>query len=206
MAAFRAAIEADVGIECDLRLSRDGFAMVFHDESLERLCGQSVLTRSLYAAALMQMPLAGSDQRIPWLGELLQLVDGRVPLLLELKSEPGVELLCAAVACDLRRYRGPCAVMSFDARVGRWFAEHMPDVRRGIVIGADESPLERWFKLRISRAQLAAVETDLVETPWAQTLRLSGMPLLTWTVRSAERRKALADQVDALIWEADGRP
>ena len=85
MAAFRAAIDADAGIECDLRLSRDGFAMVFHDASLERLCGIDVAPESLDAVALMAFRLDGSAERVAWLGDLLALVDGKVPLLLELK-------------------------------------------------------------------------------------------------------------------------
>ena len=148
MAAFRAAIDADVGIECDLRLSRDGFAMVFHDNSLDRLCGVNVEPESLHAAALMQFRLAGSGERIPWLGDLLALVDGRVPLLLELKRRSGAQSLSAPIAhlCRATRvaldgYRGPVAVISFDASVGNWFAAHAPSVRRGLVLDGSDKPL-----------------------------------------------------------------
>ena len=95
--------------------------------------------------------------------------------------------------------------MSFDPRVGRWFSKHAPEIRRGIVIGAKESVLRRWAKLRTSRAQFAAVETALVPTRWAQDLRRR-MAVATWTVRTASQRETLANQVDALIWEGDGRP
>jgi len=113
--------------------------------------------------------------------------------------------LAAEVAADLSSYRGETGVMSFDPRVGRWFSKHAPDILRGIVIGAKESPLQRWAKLRMSRAQFAAVNTHVVPTRWAQALRRR-MPLATWTVRTAGQREALANQADALIWEGDGRP
>ena len=209
MASFRAAIDADVGIECDLRLSRDGFAMVLHDSSLERLCGIPVEAESLHAAALMQFRLAASDQRITWLGDLLALVDGRVPLLLELKRRTGstapIDHLCAATLAALRSYRGPVGVMSFDPRAAAWFARHAPDVRRGLVISDRLSTLGRWTAMRLANPDFLAVHRAVLDRPWVARARRT-MTVSSWTIRTAAEGVAAERRADALIWEADGRP
>jgi glycerophosphoryl diester phosphodiesterase len=210
MAAFRAAIAEGAGIECDLRLSRDGFAMVFHDSSLDRLCGVRAETETVHAAALMALPLAGSDQRIPWLGQLLELAGETVPLLLELKVRAGVppppvDLLCRTVAQSLARHRGPVGVMSFDPRVPSWFSRHAPEIPRGLVI-ADALPAwRRSVALAMAQADFIAVETSAAARPWVARQRRA-RPVASWTVRTSAERIALSDRVDSLIWEGDGRP
>ncbi|NJC04764.1 glycerophosphoryl diester phosphodiesterase [Sphingomonas kaistensis] len=210
MAAFRAAIAAGAGIECDLRLSRDGFAMLFHDSSLERMCGIAAETESVHAATLMALPLGATVERIPWLGALLELAGDDTPLLLELKTRAGdppppIDLLCRTVARDLARHRGPAGVMSFDPRVGAWFARHAPDIPRGLVI-ADATPgWRRFAMLGVARPTFLAVETAAAARPWVAAARRR-WPVSSWTVRTAVEREALSDRVDALIWEGDGRP
>ena len=210
MAAFRAAIAGGAGIECDLRLSRDGFAVVFHDSSLERLCGVRVETESVHAATLMALPLIGSDQRIAWLGQLLELAGAATPLLLELKARagvpsPSIDLLCRTVAHALARHSGPVGVMSFDPRVPSWFARHAPTVPRGLVIADDLSGFHRFVMLAMARADFLAVETTAAARPWVARQRRQ-RPIACWTVRTPAQRVALSDRVDALIWEGDGRP
>ncbi|WP_338502285.1 glycerophosphodiester phosphodiesterase family protein [Sphingomonas kaistensis] len=209
LAAFRAAIAAGAGIECDLRLSSDGSAMIHHDSTLERMCGISAQTESLPAASLMALPLAGGDERIPWLGSLLDLA-AKTPLLLELKVRAGsppppVDLLCRTVAHDLARHEGPVGVMSFDPRVGAWFARHAPALPRGLVI-ADATPAwHRFAMIRLARPTFLAVETTAAARPWVAKARRR-WPVACWTVRDITQKKALSDRVDALIWEGDGRP
>jgi len=206
MAAFRAAVSTDAGIECDVRLAGDGSVVVIHDADLDRMSHVALQVERTPAAFLLGQRLSETDQYIPALRQTLELVAGRVPLLLELKTRDGnAESLSREVLADLSIYQGEVGVMSFDPRVGRWFSKHAPEIRRGIVIGAKESVLRRWAKLRTSRAQFAAVETALVPTRWAQDLRRR-MAVATWTVRTAGQRETLANQVDALIWEGDGRP
>lgn len=209
MAAFRAALAAGAGIECDLRLSRDGFAMVFHDGDLNRLCGVSVELESLHAAALMQFQLRGTDERIPWLGDMLKLVGGQVPLLLELKGRSKslpIDALCAATAATLHRYRGPVGVMSFDSRVGEWLAEHAPEVRRGLVLDGSDDRWTRQASIDRSQAQFLAVSSKAIAAPWLAELRRSGCDVACWTIRTPAERKTATIHADALIWEADGRP
>ena len=206
MAAFRAAIESDVGIECDVRLSKDRFPVIFHDDSLERLCGAAIAPERSYAEELFRFGLDGTDERIPWLGDLLEVVAGRVPILLELKEGPGpVEHLCRAVESCLKRYAGPVGIMSFSPRVGAWFLGHAPHRRRGMIMSGRETFFERWAQMLFVRPHFVAVSTEVIDQLWVRRARRRSLSAC-WTVRTAADRALAATHADALIWEADGRP
>ena len=122
-AAFEAAIAAGHGIELDVQASADGQAMVFHDYKLERLAGRDGLVVAMKAAELQRLRLTGTDETIPTLAEILALIAGRAPLLIEVKTpERDVAGLSRSVAAALAGYEGAVGVMSFNPEVGRWFA------------------------------------------------------------------------------------
>src|SRR4051812_505170 len=113
--AFAAAIGRGYGIELDVQLSRDGEAMGFHDYELDRLAIEQGPVARRDAAELQAIRLYVGNEVMPRLTEALRMIDGRVPLLIELKSpERRVERLCRAVASALRGYRGPVGLMSFN--------------------------------------------------------------------------------------------
>lgn len=206
LAAFAAAVGRDAGIECDVRLSADGSAVVFHDSNLNRMCGIDLEVERTPSASLIAHSLSGSDQLVPTLSQVLELMDERVPLLIELKTRGGnAASLCRAVRSDLMRSQGPVAAMSFDPRVGRWFARHAPDVRRGLVVRHDLPTVRRWFALLIARPQFLAVDRLALGRSWVERVRRR-MPVYSWTIRTPEQRAQAAVHADALIWEADGGP
>ncbi|KLE34482.1 glycerophosphodiester phosphodiesterase family protein [Aurantiacibacter luteus] len=208
LAAFEAAIARGYGIECDLLPSADNRAVVFHDEDLQRLTGQAGSTRRTRVGELTAMRLSGSDETIPTLRDMLALVAGRVPLLLELKSVRGehISALCRAVRRDLEGYRGEVAVMSFDPRIPAWFAARMPHLPRGVVMTEENArtltgALRRWLALAKSRASFLAY--DVRDLPSRFATR-SGLPLLTWTVRSGALLDAARGAGAAPIMEGPG--
>ena len=139
LSAIQVAVDAGYGVEIDLQLSSDGVPMVFHDHELERMTGMRGEISDMPAEDLVQIPLRGTDRPIPTLHAALQVVEGRVPLLIEIKSRRryDVEQSCIAVGDALAGYRGRHAVMSFDPRVARWFRRHAPDIVRGLVMRED---------------------------------------------------------------------
>ena len=205
IAAFEAAIAAGAGIECDLRLSADGVPIVFHDRDAVRMCGDPRVCSASSWSDLSQLRLAESDGRIPSLKQMLELVGGKVPLLLELKDERNAPRFAAAVVAELRDYDGPVGVMSFAAGVGRWLADHAPAVRRGLVLSGRDSTLRRWHKMRRSAPQFLAVKVTELAQPWVNRARET-VPVYSWTVRSPAERETAGVHSDARIWEADGRP
>ncbi|MBD2843414.1 glycerophosphodiester phosphodiesterase family protein [Erythrobacter rubeus] len=211
--AFAAAIEAGMGIECDVQLSRDKVAMVFHDWVLERLTDGSGFVAAHDAAALRHMHLTETGDRMESLEDLLAQIDERVPLLVEIKSMPDftIEEACAAVSNALGGYDGNVAVMSFDPRCGEWFAAHDPDRIRGLVCTdtLDHGWLSAWrTEGAIARADPDFLAVDIRDLPnnLASEWRGEDRPLLSWTISTADRREKALKNVDALISEGEGLP
>ena len=206
LAAFRAAIDAGAGIECDVRLTGDGGVVVFHDHDLRRLCASALAVEATSTQMLAAQRLFDSDQHIPSLTALLDLVDGRVPLLVEVKCRGGNSArLSAAVEAQLDGYAGPVGVMSFEGAVGRWFARHAPHRLRGLVISERASAFDRWRSIRMASPDFLAVDRAALDRPWVAKER-ARRNLYSWTIRTAAQRETAQVHADALIWEADGRP
>jgi len=211
LAAAEAAIAAGLGIECDIQRSRDDQPMVFHDWDLARLTGAEGLTEDMTAAELEALPYHDSGEHPVRLVTLLERVGGRVPLLIEIKSCRGydVERSCRSVARLLATYRGLHAVMSFDPRVGRWFARHAPQTLRGLVV-TEQDAQGRLAGLRRRRALWQAwpdfLAYDIRDLPsaFAARQRRRGLPLLAWTVRSPELLARAQAHADAAIAEGAG--
>ncbi|MEL6530445.1 MAG: glycerophosphodiester phosphodiesterase family protein [Pseudomonadota bacterium] len=211
MAAMEAAIASGFGIECDIQMSRDSVPMVFHDWDLDRLTSARGRVADKRAAELCELSLGETDQRIWSLSDLLQLVDGRVPILIEVKSMPhfGIQEACAAIAKIIGAYFGPLAVMSFDPRMGEWFAKHAPQYTRGLVC---TDTLDHGFKSlwrqphALERAKPDFLACDIRDLPntFCELWRKNDQPLLTWTVRTPELRKKALSITDAQIAEGDG--
>ena len=209
--AFEAAIARGMGIECDVQRSRDGRAMVFHDWELDRLTGESGPTMGRSAAELERVALLGAAATIPTLETALDAIAGRVPLLVEIKSREGTAVipLCLAVRRALEGYRGHAAVMSFDPRVGRWFAKHSPHTVSGLVMTEERDKglrgsIRRHLALRHAKSDFLAYDIRDLPNRFAAAQRRRGLPLLTWTVRSPELRARAAEHADAPIAEGEG--
>lgn len=202
-AAIRAAIQAGYGIEIDLQLSKDGQAMVFHDYALQRLAQASGPVAQRTCAELADTILIGADEAIPTLPEILELVDGQVPLLIELKDQDGqmgqnVGPLETATAAALQGYKGATAVMSFNPNSVAKMAELCPDIPRGITTSSYQ--MENWPTLpehvcnhlrmipdydRVGASFISHEVSDL-SNPRVAELKAEGADILCWTVTSAE--------------------
>lgn len=212
-AAFAAAIARGLGIECDVQRSADGQAMVFHDATLDRLTGETGRLADRSAAELGQIVLTGGSDCIPALRALLDQVAGRVPLLIEIKSprrsDQRTSALCLPVRRVLEGYTGPHAIMSFDPRVVGWFARHSPLTVRGLVVTEEDDKalpgmIRRWLSLWHARPDFLAYDIRDLPSRFASAQRRRGLPVLTWTVRSAEHRERAAVHADAPIAEGAG--
>lgn len=213
--AVRAAVAAGYGIEIDLQLSRDGVAMVFHDDDLDRLTPETGPVSARTAAELGGIRLKDGSDCIPTLAEVLEMVGGRVPLLIELKDQTRRlaetdGALERATAATLKGYGGPVALMSFNPSCIAHLARLAPDLPRGITTAAYD--LKGWYPLdRASRARLRAIpDYDTVQASFISheardlkrrrvaELKAQGAAILCWTIRSAAAEaeaRAIADNV-----------
>jgi len=214
-AAFSAAVAAGYGIETDLQISADGEAMVHHDDALGRLTDAGGRLAEMSAAEIKAARFKAGAGRILALGELCDLVAGRVALLLELKSHFDADTRLAKRAIDvLASYKGPIALMSFDPALVEFLRYKGSGLPRGIVAERHYSHPE-WNALSPMQKRsmslllhtprscpqfLAYSVKDLPAVP-PMIARMLGLPLLTWTVRSADDRNVAARWADQIIFE-----
>ena len=137
MAAFKKAVDAGYGIECDVQLTKDGIPVIFHDFTLKRVArtsdGQSPEGKVIDYTyeELQEFHLLNSNEKIPKFEDFLRLVDGRVPLIVELKIELKDLSVCSAVNGLLSDYKGVYCIESFNPLGVIWYRKHRPDVMRG---------------------------------------------------------------------------
>jgi glycerophosphoryl diester phosphodiesterase len=214
--AFRRAIDGNFAIELDLQVTADGEAVVFHDDTLERLTSGRGRLSAMTASALMQVPFKQTNDRMIRLGDLCDLVAGRVTLLLELKrSNNGDRRLVQRVADVLRSYSGPVAAMSFDPGQVLGLRELARGLPRGITAGgwapgeqrkaraASGKNYAAYFRdtLRMQPHFVAYAVADLPAALPLMARYVLGLPLLTWTVRTAAERARAARWADQMIFE-----
>ncbi len=216
-AAIRAAITAGYGIEIDLQLSRDDAAVVFHDYKIDRLTHAHGTVRQYAATELKAIPLRGGNEGIPDLHDVMALVAGHVPLLIELKDQdgamgPNVGPLERAVAQALAGYAGDVAVMSFNPHSVALMQELCPEVPRGITTSAYR--LVDWPLSKVRCAHLRDIpdydrvgatfvshEVDDLDNPRIAELKAQGAVICCWTVRSSEQEAAARKVADNITFE-----
>ena len=215
-AAFQAAVSGNFAIETDLQLSADGEAIVHHDDGLGRLTEGSGALLGKTSAELRAVPFKNTSERMISLGELCALVDGRVPLMIEVKSHfDGDRKLVARTAEVLRAYSGRAAVMSFDPDQVLAMREMIPERPRGIIAQRSYDD-DGWKKLTpAQRDGMLQLRHAFRTRPHFVSFRISelpapapwiarnvfGLPLLTWTIRTPEQRRQAASHADQIIFE-----
>ncbi|MEJ6785500.1 glycerophosphodiester phosphodiesterase [Aminobacter sp. Piv2-1] len=201
LSAFERAAQHGYAIECDVHLTADGEVVVFHDNALDRLTGTEGYVWQRTAAELGALRIGATADHVPTLQELLRLVDGRVPLVIELKGIPGKDDgLVAKVGAVLRGYHGKAAIMSFDHWLIRDFARHAPGIPGGLTAWGDKDrELEAHFSMLAHGISFVSYAVDHLPNRFVSFVRERlDMPVITWTVRdgnAVERTFAHADQM-----------
>ena len=215
-AAAEAAVGGNFSIECDIQLTADGEAMVHHDDALGRLTEGSGALLEKTAAELKAVKFKDTPERMMSLGDLCALVNGRVPLVIEVKSHfDGDRKLVRRMAQVLATYSGPAVGMSFDPDQVLGLREIMPELPRGIIAQRNYDD-DYWKKLTPdqrrsmlylrhafrTRPHFVAYWVNQLPAPAPWIARnLFGLPLLTWTVRTPEQRQRAARYADQMIFE-----
>ncbi len=220
--AFLAAIDDGFGIECDLQPASDGTPMVFHDEDLARLVAGSGPIAAQTPAQLARLRYRRYASHILRFAELLELVDGRVPLLVEIKAEgKGLppQAFLDKIARQARAYQGPIALMSFSPDVVAAVVRLAPTIPSGLVVGSHKLPPSWWaapsaanrnrILTRVLGAAPAGISFFAIDVRMLAHARewmrrhTPDLALFSWTIRTARQRSAAARWADAPIFEGD---
>jgi glycerophosphoryl diester phosphodiesterase len=214
LSAFGRAVEHGFGIELDVHVSRDGEVVVFHDKSLKRMCGVEGEISDYTAEELSHLSLAGTGEGIPTLREVLALVDGRVPLLVEIKAMTVADKeVTERTAALLAEYRGPYMIESFNPLSLREIRRLAPGTMRGF-LGSHLTKGKKWNLAQyltqhflfncIVRPDFIAFDKNYVTYVPFAFFRLCHIhrPLIAWNIRSAEEEELARRQgFDTVIFE-----
>jgi len=212
--AFARAVEAGYGIELDVRLTKDGKLVVAHDTGLARLCDEDIAIRDLTLDELRAYHVLKSAQTIPLFSEVLDLIDGRVPLIVELKPEQDVAETCRLTDETLRSYAGTYCIECFDPRVLLWYRRHRPGVIRGQL--AEDFAAGTATKSRLVNWALTAMAFNVATWPdfiaynraqanrfalrfWHAVLRCT---LVAWTIKAQDELDAARRRFTVFIFDS----
>ena len=213
MSAFKAAIDFGFGIELDIRLSKDGKLVVFHDDTLDRVCDREGRVIDFTADELATFKLSGTDDGIPLFSDVLALVDGKVPLLVEIKENAGDSTVSHAACEMLKGYKGEFIIESFNPMSLKVVKEQYPEIPRGILshryFEYDKSRKPLFFLLQslllnfLCRPAFIAYDHRHANAFGLRFVRaFFKVPTIAWTVRSAEDEAiARKNGFDGIIFE-----
>lgn len=205
--AFEKAIENGYPIETDVQLTKDLVPVCFHDDHLDRMTGFSSRIWDVDYADLQKLRLANSEQKIPTFEEFLKLVDGKVPILIEIKTQPHNKEVCQKVVDLLKGYKGEFAIQSFDPRVMGEIKKLNPEILRGQLMDKDRHEGVSWLvDFMLSNGFLNFLsKPDFINVnhkylPLGKRLA-RGKKVLCWTVRCQEEEQKALPFVQGYVFE-----
>lgn len=210
--AFRLAVEAGYGIEMDIQLSKDNIPVVFHDKTLKRMCGKDGYVWDYTLEELQQNTLADSTQIIPTFEEVLKLIDGKVPLIIEYKMDNPDIKVCELGDKLLRNYKGVYCIESFHPKAVRWYRKNRPEIVRGQLsmdFSKDEKYNAPYFVVMTYLLSNFFTRPDFIAYNYKDEHILSrrickklGGLAVAYTIKSQEAYEKVKDKFDLFIFDS----
>ncbi len=208
LSAFANAIDKGYGIEFDVWLTDDGALIVHHDPKLKRTCGKNIKTTQIDSSRLEEYKLMGTQHSIPTFEQTLDLVNGKVNLVIEIKPTSRVEETCAKIWNTLKDYGGNYCIESFDPRVVRWWAENHPEIILGQLCdwyAFHKIMVRTWRQYRFVDFLAVSIK-NLPSKYYAKIRKLNpDMIIVTWTVRTAQHLELATKYADNFIFETNDK-
>ena len=211
--AFKKAVKAGYGIELDVQLTKDRVPVVFHDFTLERACGKPGKVYEYTYEELQQFPLFQSNERIPRFEEILKEVDGKVPLIVEIKLEWMDLTVCAFVDKLLKEYKGMYCIESFNPLVLTWYRRYHNDVLRGQLSDAflkegEYRGVLYWILQNLLLNWMTKPDFVAYNHKYADNLsrrlcrKLYKNMAAAWTIKSQQELEAAKEEFDVFIFDS----
>ena len=215
MGAFKAAVEKGYGMEFDLQLTKDKKVVVHHDRSLKRVCGVEKSIGELSYDELKEIKLGNSEEVTPLFSDVLKMVDGRVPMVIEIKNYDKISEICSLMWDELKDYEGEYCIVSFHPIIVRWFKKYHPEVVRGQLMtrftGKEENGYPNavlaWLATNLFTNCLTRPDFEAYDHRYRDNMSLKTAKKLyklqevNWTVRSIDNFRDLSDEGNLCIFE-----
>ena len=206
-ASYQTAIELGYPIEMDVQLTSDGVAVCFHDDTLERMTGEKAFVRDKTLEEIKSLRLAKTDEQIMTFAEFIEFVGGRVPLLIEIKTQKNQGIIEQKVIEVLDGYRGEFVIQSFDPRVMKRIRKLRPEIIRGQLMCEHRHKEQNFFVDLLLRYGFL----NFLSKPDFINMNQEFIPLkrwykrnknvLCWTVRSESEEEKILEKVDGYVFE-----
>jgi glycerophosphoryl diester phosphodiesterase len=204
LSAFTRAIAHNFTIECDVMLTRDHQIIVFHDQDLHRLTGTTGSVREYDGLHLCDMHIGNTHDKILSLNQMVQAINGKVPILIELKGDAGRDThFINAVAKILKSYKGQIAIMSFEHHLLKDCMKLMPDYALGLTAqGVSAAEMSQHFKVLDYPIDFVSYHKDHLDNRFIKTIKHDlKLPVLTWTIQTKEDYHAAISRSDQVTFE-----
>lgn len=209
--AFKKAIDYGYSIELDIHVVKDGNVVVFHDDTLKRMCKEDKNIHDMTYEEIKKYNLLSTNEHIPLLSDVLTLVDGKVPLLIELKPKGDVIRLCEAFMIIIKGYEGKYAIQSFNPKIIHWFSKHHPDLIRGQLAEyfTDDDTIKKSTKFILKRmlpnkiTKPDFINYGLKDLPnrFVQREYSKGIPVIAYTARNKLEFDMVKKYYDNVVFE-----
>jgi len=210
LGAFQRAVDHGFSVELDIQLTKDDVVVVFHDNDLKRMCGVDKKVKELTYAEIKELSLLDTNATVPTFQEVLDILDSKVFVVVELKSiKDKNELLVQKAIEMLRNYPGKFVVQSFDPTVVRGFKKYAPEFRRGLLVGdMKNTKYPKILKHLLSHMKLNFLcKPEFIDTDWnwcpkrMERWHKKGKLLICYTARTLEQYEFALNKYDAVICE-----
>lgn len=207
MLAFQKAVEKNYGIELDITISKDNQIVVFHDETLNRLCNINGNIEEFNYAFLKELKLYKTDEYIPLFSEVLKIVDSKVFLFIEIKKHKNIGVLENILSSLLENYKDKYYICSFEKNILTWFRKNKSVIKRGLIFEPLNIKFQKYNKLIFlykyfkTKPDFISLEYSLFNSDIHKFCKKKNLFISLWTIDSKEKYQKVNSLVDALIFE-----
>ncbi|PUE63596.1 glycerophosphodiester phosphodiesterase family protein [Arcobacter caeni] len=205
--AFKAAIEKNYAIEFDINITKDNQIVVFHDDDLNRLCNKKEKIEEITYDFFKDLRLYESDEKIPLLKELLDEVNGQIPLVIEIKKHENIGVLEDILIKMLKEYKGEYFICSFEKDILFWLQNNKPKQIRGLIFGSFLKKFKKYekaiflYKFLKSKADFISLDDKLIDSSIYDFCKKKELEVITWTIKDKKRFKQIEKKVNGVIFE-----
>lgn len=205
--AFKAAIEKNYAIEFDINITKDNHIVVFHDDDLNRLCNKKEKIEEITYDFFKDLRLYESDEKIPLLKELLDEVNGKIPLVIEIKKHENIGVLENILIEMLKEYKGEYFICSFEKDILFWLRNNKHKQIRGLIFGSFLKKFKKYekaiflYKFLKSKPDFISLDDKLIDSSIYDFCKKKDLEVITWTIKDEKRFKQIEKKVDGVIFE-----